>query len=365
MRHFLLSFFIPLLLVSCNKKELEEIEPAPPVIWEVHDYFLHNQRYISNLYSSDDKLQVMGMHLFSTISLEGGKEDVKHYVHPFQNVSHHKHPMNSKVFGGTDGDYLRFKTVSDPVLSGSGLLIEVATLDPLFREFSLIMSYSNESFAISENNVALVPYNFYNEETGRHSLRYLLVKLAVEKDVHNNDKLVLEETRILTPAEQGGVVRHMRSHQDNFYVATDWGFYKFSKEGEISFQMPHQIAYTSFDHKGEIYAFARHGTRQTHGLFRYGSGQSWSMDAQIGNSAEMLAYHAISDELLLASYNSQIFEVELGVDKLIVRELDNTGLEGHYITSIAMVKDKVYIGTHSGLFSKAAEHLLTYKEEEK
>lgn len=362
-RFYVLLLFVPLLLASCDKKELEEIEVAPAPAWQLHDDFLHNHRYISNLYSATDKLQVIGMHLFSTISLEGGQEDVRHYMHQFKNVSHYKHPMNSKVFAGTDGNYINFSTVNDPVLSGAGLRVDIKTLDPQFKGFRLTMSYSSESFAISENNVALIPYTFYDEETESYGLRYLLLKLAVEKDDHNTDRILLKETRALTPAEEGGTVRYMRSHQNNFYVATDWGFYRITEEGDIDFQMPNQAVYASFEHKGNLYAIARHGLKQTHGLFRSVSDGSWSMDMQLDNTAERLYYYAISDEILLASYYSQIFKIELDADKFVVRELDNTGLKGHFITSIAMLNDMVYIGTHSGIFSKEADHLLTYKEE--
>ncbi|WP_237717885.1 hypothetical protein [Pontibacter sp. BAB1700] len=226
------------------------------------------------------------------------------------------------------------------------------------------MSNALESMAISENNVALVPYRYANEKTGRSGLRYFLVKLGVDKSNQSFSKIVLEEVKILTPAQEGGFVRYMRSHQNNFYVATDWGFYKISEEGEIDFQMPDQVAYATFEHKGELYTLARHGRQQTHALFRAVSGQSWSLDAHAGNAAEWFNYIAISDDVILAFRHSQIFEVEVGIDKLQLRELDNTGLVGHTITSIAKVKNKVYIGTQSGLFSKATEHLLTYKEVE-
>ncbi|PVY41644.1 hypothetical protein [Pontibacter virosus] len=359
----LLCFFI---LFSSCKKELEEIEIEPVVAWEAHNKFLYNQRFIVNLHAAqaEDRLQVLGMYLFSKISHARKGAKVSNYVHPFKNLSHNKYPMNSSIFAGTEDDVLYFRTVSDPVTSGAGLRLDAKEIDPSFLGFELIMSNTLESMAISENNVVLVPYKYLNEESGRAELRYFLFKLGIDKANQSFAKIVLEETKILTPVQVGGYVRYIRSHHNNFYVATDWGFYKITEEGEIDFQMPDQVAYATFEHKGDLYTIARHGRRQTHALFRAVSGQTWSLDAHVGGTAEWLSYHAISDEILLASYNSQIFEVEPGIDKLQLRELDNTGLEGHSITSIAKVSDKVYIGTQSGLFSKAAEHLLTYKEEE-
>lgn len=370
MKHLIASRYLmpllclTLLLFSC-KKDIEEIEADPVVAWKVHDQFLHYNRYIANLYSATDKLQVLGMDFLSTISMEGGREKVIHYPHYFKNVSHHKHPISSRIFGGTDGNYLHLRSVNNPLHSGTYLALDVAKLDPQFRGFSLAAMKLNESFAISENHVALVPYTYLNEDTGRHGLRYLLVKLAVETNHFGDDRIVLEETLVLTPAEVGGKVLHMRSHGNNFYVGTDWGFYKITEDGEINYQMPKEVGVTSFEHKGNIYSIVSNWEKQTVSLMRSISDQTWSLDAQLTDAPGRLSYYAISDDLLLASYYSQIFTIELGIDKLLIRELDNTGLEGHFITSIAKVGSKVYIGTQSGLFSKEAEHLLTYKEEEK
>ncbi len=361
----LLPLFCLSLLFSSCKKELDELEIDPVIAWEVHDQFLHSQRYISNLYEANDKLQVMGMNLFSTIERQGGQGDVRHYVHYFKNIAHHKYPMNSRIFTGADGNYMFFKSVRDPVLSGVHLTLNAKNLDPQFVEFRLALTHTGESFALSENNVALVPYTYFVEEKGIHALRYFLVKLAIENEYLSSDRIVLKEVQILTPGQEGGFIRHMRSHQGSFYVATDWGFYKISEDGDIHFQLPDQIAYATFKHKGDLYAVSRHGRQQTHALLKSITPHNWAIDANLDRQAEMLQYHAITDETILASYNSQIFELELGAGNFILRELDNTGLEGHAITSIARLNGKIYIATRSGLFSKAAEHLLTYKEEAK
>lgn len=352
-------------MFSSCKKELEEIDVDPVVAWKVHDQFLHYNRYIANLHSENDKLHVMGMNTFSTLSLEGGRETVIHYLHKFKNVSFHKHPISSRIFGGTEGNYLYLKCVNNSMRPEGILMIDVAKHDPQFRGFSLAAMNLNESFAISENHVALVPYTYLNEETGRHGLRYLLVKTAVEANHHGEDEIVLEKTLILTPAEVGGKVLHMRSHGNNFYVGTDWGFYRITEEGGLDFQMPEEVGVTSFEHKGDIYSITSNWKKKTVSLMRSISDQTWSLDAQLIDAPGRLSYYAISDDTLLASYYSQIFTIELGIDKLIIRELDNTGLDGHLITSITKVGDKVYIGTQSGLFSKAAEDLLTYKETDK
>jgi hypothetical protein len=357
-------FCLSFLFASC-KKELDEVEIDPIPTWEAHNQFLHSNRFISNLYASNGKLQIMSMNLFSTIENAGEQGDVKHYIHYFRNISHHKHPMNARIFTGADQNYIYFKSVSDPVLSGVHLTLNAKELDPQFVEFRLALTHTGESFALSENNVALVPYTYFVEEKGIHALRYFLVKMELDSNTWNNDRIVLKEVRILTPEQEGGYVRHMRSHQNDFLVTTDWGFYRISEDGEISFQLPYQIASSTFEHKGDLYAVSRHGRQQTHALLKSITPHNWAIDANLGSQAEMLQYHAITDEMILASYNSQIFELELGAGNFVLRELDNTGLEGHAITSIARLNDKIYIATRSGLFSKAAEHLLTYKEEAK
>lgn len=363
-KYLLPLLFLSLLLSSC-KKELEEIENDPEITWEAHKEFMHNERYITNLHADNDKLHVLGLYLFSTISHAGEETNVERYIHPFKNLSHNKYPINAHVFVGTEGNMLHFKSIKNPTSVGSELHIEMTSVDPDFRGFRSVSSLLKVSMAITDNNFALVPYSAYDQEKKQYiGLRYLLVKLSLDGSGFY-EKIVLEEAKILRPFEDGGSMRYITAHGSDFYVSNDRGFFHISEEGEITRLMSDQIGHSVFMNKGNLNAITWNGPHRTVSLYKASAANSWALDQQLDGQADMLTYHAISDDVLLASYNSQLFEVEIGIDTFILRELDNAGLEGNFITSIAKVNDKVYIGTQSGLFSKSEEHLLTYKEEAK
>lgn len=363
MRHFLLLLFLPLLLISCNKKELDEIELAPPVTWEAHKEFIHNRRFIANLHGTDDRLYVLGLNLFSKVSLAAGEEKVEHAYHFYNGLAEHKLPLNRKVFVGAFKDALVFRSSLNPVDMGSYLTIIMDQVDPHFRSFELIMSNSVEAIGLSENNVALVPYYAYDKEKNEHlGRRFLLVKLTVESDGFY-EKVTLQEARVLNYPLRSSIVRYIKAYGDYFYLSTDNGFVRVSEDGTVEPILSDQIVTAIFPHKGNLYAITWNGPRQSNSLYVSATGGNWTRAADLSSAAEMLSYYPVSDTLLLASYNSQLFKVDLD-SGMSVKELDNTGLEGHFINSMAKVKDKVYVGTLSGLFVKDAKHLLTYKDEE-
>lgn len=364
-RKYLLPLLcLPFLFSSC-KKELEEIEIDPVIQWESHKEFLHKQRYITNLHADNNKLHVLGLYLFSTIHHADDEMNVERFVHPFSNFSHNKYPMNANVFVGTEGNMLYFHSIKNPTTSRSELRIDMTSVDPHFTGFSAVSSLLKVKMAITDNNVALVPYTAYDQEKKQYiGLRYLMVKLSIDSS-GSYEKIMLEEAKVLKPLEDGGFMRYITAHGNDFYVSNDMGFFHISEEGKITRLMSDQIGHDVFKYKGNLYAVTWNGPRNTVSLYKSSTGNNWTLYTPLGQMADMMTYHAISDDKLLASYNSQLFEVEIGIDTFILREIDNTGLEGNFITSIAKVNDKVYIGTQSGLFSKSAEHLLTYKEDAK
>lgn len=355
---------VPFLFTSCDKEELEEIEMPPQPTWQLHNGLLHEQRFINNLHSTSEDLFVMSLNLFSTITVAEGQEHVARYKHFFENAFRYIPPMSDNIFGEARGSVMHFRATAEPVTGGADLILDAKKLDPDFVAFSLVYSYHNESFSISDNDVALVPYRYFNSETLESGLSYFLVKMELKNTAQNYTSIRLKEALTVRPLENGGNVRLMAHHDSNFYVTTDWGLYKITEEGEINLQMPEQIVYSFFSHKRSMYTISRNQRTQSHGLFRSETGDSWSHKMHLSNIFERLIYYAISDDILLASSGSQIFEVTLGEDQIQVKELDNTGLDGHYITAVIMLKDKVYISTQSGLFSKNIEHLLTYKHQE-
>jgi len=117
-----------------------------------------------------------------------------------------------------------------------------------------------------------------------------------------------------------------------------------------------------FRHAGAFFGFANDG------LYKPTNGKDWApvsgMTANATlNNLQMLNYHALSNGLLIATYNDQMFKVELSEKELKLIELDNSGLDGNKITSIARFRDKIYLTTLSGVFYRGEDKFLTYKQE--
>ncbi|WP_266204469.1 hypothetical protein [Pontibacter kalidii] len=157
-------------------------------------------------------------------------------------------------------------------------------------------------------------------------------------------------------------MRYIKALGNYFYLSTDDGFVRVSEDGKVEPLLADQIVTAVFPPEGSMYAITWNGPQLSTSLYKSATGSSWEQLANLRSETKMLSYYPVNDTLLLASYNSQLFKIDMGQD-MVFRELDNTGLEGHYISSVAKVSDRVYVGTLSGLFTKEVEHLLTYKEE--
>lgn len=353
----MLLLFIPLLLTSCNKKELDEIELAPPVTWEAHKEFMYNQRFITNLYGTDEDLFVLGRKVISRIShaTDGAKMENLAHLH-YESLANYKFPFNEKAFVVAENGILYVKLNADPLQDFFNLVVHMTEVDPNFRRFELAPVSRYEAIALSDNNMALVPYT-----TMDHQMKLLLVKFEVEKRPYSypGEKISLKETKIIDMPNNGHQFGHVRSLNNFFYVSTQNGLVRISEEGVLENVWSNHLVYSIFNQKGKLYSTAWNIDRLT--LYTSTDGRNWIPVADLSDLLRNLTFYPVGDDLLLGVYNSQLFELDLTT--MQIRELDNTGLEGHYITSVAKVKEKVYVGTQSGLFTKDAAHLLTYKNE--
>lgn len=357
MKHLILPLCLLFLLVSCNKKYLDEVEVAPAEVWELNSEFLHDQKYVTNIYADDNKLHVLGLNVFSTITHIDTKETVEHYMHGFEALAQNKFPLNAHVTIGKERDVLFIKPVKNLTTFHTYAILNMKEFDPDFKRFELGLSYTEECIGLSDSNVVLIPY--IAESNAMLESRLLLVKLAIAPSHVGDDVVTVSETKVL-PVGRSAFIRQIKSMGGKFYVVSNFGLDKVSEEGDIERIVSGQFIDGLFAHKGNYFAVTYDGGNSTASLFTSTTGNSWTFATKLTNKEQILTYHPVSDDLLLASFKSQLFEIDVN-NSFNIRELDNTGLEGNLITAIAKTNDKVYVATQSGLFSKSVEQVLTYK----
>ncbi|MCJ8165271.1 hypothetical protein MKJ04_10490 [Pontibacter sp. E15-1] len=361
MKHLILSFCVLGLLISCNKKDLDEVEVAPAEIWELHNKFLNSQKFVSNIYADGNNLHVLGLSLFSIISQSGTTETVAHYYHDFEALAQNKFPLNAHVIVGKDRDGLYVRPVKNPTTFTTSAHLYMKALDPDFNRFALGLSYTQECIGLSDSNTLLIPY--YSGNDSSFGTRLMLVKLSVSADVFGNDVVAVTDSKILNVG-RSVFIKQIKSMGGNFYVESNFGLDKVSEKGEMDRIVSGEFVDGLFAHKGNYYAVTYHGSKGLSSLFTSNTGNNWVFVTNLNENVQYLSYYAVSDDLLLASYQSQLFEIDVN-NSFNIRELDNTGLEGNFITGIAKTNDKVYVATQSGLFSKSIEQALTSKDIEK
>ena len=76
----------------------------------------------------------------------------------------------------------------------------------------------------------------------------------------------------------------------------------------------------------------------------------------------LVNYTTLNDTLLIGYRNDQLFRIKLEPGSKTV-ELANAGMEGHWITSVSLFKDRVYLTTLSGVFTKNLSDFIKLKED--
>jgi hypothetical protein len=361
----LLLLLLPFLFFSCTKKEIEEIvvKVAPDYSWKASSNFLYKNKIQMNSYAGESDFYLLGFEALSKIHFVGDIEHATSFVHFIKSPLEYKFPVTATLFASATHNTISFTSTKNPASGGSVITLNMADIDPAFAKFDFVTYETGECMALTKNNVALIPYLIYDKESYATPVvsgsKLLLVKL--EATGSTNEIFTVSETRIIDNL-RNDQVKYIQAFDNYYYISFRGGrFIRISEDGMVEELLAKQM-FPVFKHAGILYGFSYDD------LYKSATGKNWDLVSGItANSTltnlQMLRYHALSNDLLIATYNSQIFKVELSQKELRLVELDNSGLDGNKITSIARYKNMIYLTTLSGVFHRKESEFLTKKVE--
>lgn len=351
-KHYLIALFLVLFLSACADKE-EPVIPTAPATWVEHPVFTLDQRTQLNSYADEDQLLILGLNSMHRIS--GPTNAVSRAkIYALDNATTYKYPLSSNVIAVAASassvvvyppHYPNFDTATR---------INLKEIDPTFQAFAFIPAWLGESIKISSKNVCLIPYQSSSEQS---VLKVLRVKFAIQKSSTQSDPdaLSIISTEILSIPEFYPSSLYLFEEFDNkFYLSGSQNLWSIADSGEPTLLLD-RTAYKMFKQNNRLFAIAFDG------LYSSANGTSWANSGTVAaKTFETMNYVSLSNTLLIGYKNDQLFHVNLLENKIY--ELDNTGMKGHAITSISQFKDKVYLTTFSGVFTKDSADFLTPKE---
>jgi len=367
MNHFakcLWVVVIILLISACEKEKIVEVEVEKEYSWEPHDRFLYNEKIQMNSFADGDKLHTIGTSTFSTVSIDesdSSQVNISQAVLQFPYKIQYKIPITSRLFAGISESGVGFYASRNPVEGGTNTWVSLPEIDSTFANFILPSYWSSESIVINDQNQCLIPYQAYipehNGQGNSIERKLLIVQLSiVNYDWGVIDYLDTASCTILQSDQDNGYVASLHAIDENFFVTGD-------KTLRVTSGLANEVVfegrlYKIFKYKGVLYGFTRDELYKS-----VDDGASWQLFVPVSSDYSRINYELIDNELI-GFYNSQIFHLTITDDAIEVEELMTDGLEGNTITSASLFKDKVYLTTLSGVFTKKLDDFFTVKTEE-
>jgi len=361
MKRILILICLATLIISCEKEKIVEVEKE--YNWKKHNDFQYNDVIQMNSYASNERIFFYGPNAFSSLVADslvhpdlpfGGK--TSHYSVWNEQPANIKLPICSDYSLSTFRNYgtIYFFSTMNPVLSGSSTSIRIKTIDTTYAYFDLLHFSSGESIAINNKNQTLIPY--ISIVDSRNVLKLALIDIKTEFMIsyYYLDTL---EVNILTITDdiQYDVIA-LESVGSNFFLTTNSKVYRIDNYGNIENVLSIRLN-KMVESSGKIYGFGRDNI-----YISSDNGLTWKEGYSIQYEYSLLNYSKIDDKII-GYRHGQLWELQINETELLVRELDNDGLNGVSITSVSSFDNKVFLSTLSGVFYKNAGEFFNYKEE--
>ncbi|RNI28684.1 hypothetical protein [Rufibacter latericius] len=347
----LLICWLVLLSVGCHEDEEAAVTPVPPTVaWQEDERFLFDTKVQTNSYSDGASLYLMGLNSLIKVTQDNGKEVTsRSLLEGVRNPTQYKYPISSALTAVVfnESTLICYPTHYPSLQSGKGILM--TNLDPAFQAFDFVNANQGECMKISPGKVLAVPYR------ASDGMKVLLVSLEVTPSTTGlYDQVRITGTKVVLISSSLVPIQYMGLHPEGFYVATGGASYLLSPDGNLQ-KLRDSGLLNVFTYKQNVYGLFNDG------LHHSPDGKTWNFKADI-STLNLLSYTSLHDTLLLGTFNDQVFQLRIKPTSINMLELQNEGLKGNKITSVALFGHKVYITTLSGVFVKDEKDLLTYKD---
>ena len=322
--------------VGCGGEE--NIEPVESLPWVESAAFRFELKNQFTSHSAEDRVFFLGRDTLSTVQRVDGEESIRHAFLGTRFGGTIRMPMNDRILVVPGERSIAFYPTRNPVSDRTSALMEMSDVDPDFRSFDLPRFETSLAVLLDHENRVLVSY-----VTNDGSYKLLLVQLDVT-DSLAGDEISVRSNRLL-PSLNRALALH--EFDNNFYVTTFEATQRIDAQGNVDDVASPLPLRKMFQVEGLLVGI------NFESIYSSTDGVHWTTG---GNSETLrLLRYTQARGLALAYYNSQIFQLTREGTSLQIRELNNEGLSGHEITSIAVLEDKVFVTTLSGVFEKALE----------
>jgi len=341
-------------LIGCKNETIVEktVEIEKEHSWKLVKEFSYYDRMQLNSHADSNRLFTMNLTFFTLWEFFGTDQSKLYSMSYFLNLTpvlYQKYPICDSYFAVASDKTLRISVSNEPLGYYASAWLYMDQVDNRFIKFVFPSSIRSEAIAINGSNSALLCYR--RSDTTYSKIAAMIVNFSI-KDYYNTKKLDTISTKIVNLGyidEPLGVYNFFEH-----YFVGGYSTYRISSDGEPTICYDQGI-YNMFSTSNGLFGMSFGKMLQSKD-----KGVSWQQIGSISSQFEFMTYKVI-DNNIIAHYYSQIFQISLNDSTNSIRELQNDGLEGNKITSITKFKDKFYVTTLSGVFSRYSKDFYTEK----
>lgn len=325
-----LCFIAFMALQSCTPKE--EIA-AQPIIWESAVGFGSNPLLGSKFLNQ--KLYVTaGSGRYPNATIEGPNE--------FQNFGvegniggRYRFPVSDKVVASRNEYQVVLEAPKNVGIYRKDIKFVMKDIDPDFQYFFDLPYFVGDAIGIDKNGTVLIPYHSASNGHAKSSPDFIMIKTKLVAD-----ELEIEELKLIKENYfQGMSGVYKLTSFDNFFQL-NIGPYTFNINGDKVPELKHEHHSKSFQLGNEIITLGAGHEENMSTLFLFRSdlnGENTQLINTFQDSSSLLQLEfCIINGEIIGYGKSQLFLIKIHEDKINITELDNTGLEGSFITSVTM-----------------------------
>lgn len=366
--------YLLLLVISCLwscKEKADDIpapKPDPGLVWQVNEDFLFDQKLQLTSYADSNLIILSGS---QTTAIAPGSSrpptdtTFVHYGGQAQpnGRTDYRPLLHPSFVGFIINDFVTIIPTTSPVQGGVNTIVRLAPLDPAFAEFDLVPAANGETMVTNGQNQLIVPYRRYDRSYNTPVIDGTLINIAlisVSVPTPPHIQLKTASTQLIN-LPGGSYLSALSSVGNYFLVSTGGGTYRVAPNGSYQKTYPYSFL-KLFTFDGTVYGVTTANTGTLKLAASTDQGITWSiLIDQLPDAYRLFTYKTVNNQLI-AIYNSQLFQLLITPTTLSAVELDNTGLYGNKITSVAKFRNTVYVSTLSGVFTKPVRTFLMPKK---
>ncbi|ULQ54982.1 hypothetical protein KJS94_10065 [Flavihumibacter rivuli] len=341
-----------ILLASCTREKIVEVEKVPQTLWnEVKDFAYSQKRQLNVIPLNDSLAGFAGQEIFSV--LNGNANQVVFnrggYIGGSGLIAR-KPSLSPLLIVYPYREFVSIKAVKNPVLGSSAAGVNGISVDSDFIEFVSPFLSFNQAVPIAGKRYLVLPYR--SKQTTQNKQFAFLARVDIDSSGGDHDLSIGAVKKVEFNSGDGNLALtnyyNLQAIDEQFWICFNERIYRMDTTGQQQ-----EIAAPIYTFSEMFKAGGKLVGVNPNGRFYASSdgGINWQLLSDTNETIWGFINFTEVDGRVFATYLDQVFDFKLLANGFDVKELENDGLQRNAINAITRAGSRYYVSTESGVFS--------------